>query len=309
MKLYTILDGEIIYKIPQEDNNRPLRDILRKMRLSHSAITRFKRSSAILIDGEVRFADKPVFAGETLSIEIDSSECVKINAEDIDLEIIFEDEFILAVNKPAGMPSHPARRYISGTLANAVAGYLARTSPSSGVHLVNRLDRNTSGVVMIAKNSFSKHLMCERLAIMQKTYIAVAEGIIEEQQAIINAPIARRATSLIERCVREDGQAASTQYSVLGFTEDMTILKVMPQTGRTHQIRVHFAHIGHPLAGDTLYGGHDDLIQRHALHAMQFNLNHPIDNTEIILQADLPDDVLALIPNSLDLSFLHSLAL
>ena len=300
MKIYTINNGKIIYEIPLEDDNKPLRDILRKMRISHSAVTRFKRNAAILIDGNVRFADKPVYAGETLSIEIDSAECVRIDCEDINLEIIYEDEFLLAVNKPAGMPSHPSRRHVSGTLANAAAGYLAKTSPTSGVHLVNRLDRNTSGIVMIAKNSFAKHLMCEQLAVMQKTYIAVTEGIIKEANGVIDAPIARREASLIERCIRNDGQISCTHFTVLDAANDLTIVEVTPKTGRTHQIRVHFAHIGHPLAGDTLYGGHDAQIGRHALHACQFEFKHPINNNPIILHANLPNDMLELIHNSID---------
>lgn len=295
LRLFTVKDGEIIYEIPPEDNNKTLRDVLKKLKLSHNAITRFKRNSAILINGEIRFAGKQVYTGDILTIQLDSSECVRIDAEDINIDIIYEDDFLLVLNKPAGMPSHPSRRHINGTLANAAAGYLARTSPNSGVHLVNRLDRDTSGVVMIAKNSFAKHLMCEKLSTMQKTYIAVTEGMIETKSAVIDAPIARRETSLIERCVRDDGQTATTWYSVIDYSTDRTIVQVKPKTGRTHQIRVHMAHIGYPLAGDTLYGGHADQIGRHALHAWLFEFEHPIDEKALRLEADLPGDMLELI--------------
>ena len=295
MKNYEIENGNITHIITEEDNGKALRDILRKLRLSRAAITRYKKADAIQINGISRRADEAVRSGEILTIIIGAAEEIQVEAENAPLDILYEDEFLLAINKPAGMPSHPSRNIINGTLANIAAGYLLQKEAMPGVHLVNRLDRNTSGIVLIAKSSYIKHLLSQKLSTMHKKYIAIAEGNIETDNGLINAPIARAEDGRIERCVREDGQSSITSYQVIVKKDNYSLLEVSPQTGRTHQIRVHLAYLGHPLAGDTMYGGHDEKIARHALHAWHFGFHHPVKHKDIFLYAPLPEDMIALL--------------
>jgi len=177
---------------------------------------------------------------------------------DPEIPVIFENEDIVIFDKPSGIPVHPSIKHQGDTLGN----YFAYLYPNLTFRAVNRLDCNTSGLCAVAKNSYgASHYQ----GIIKKTYYAVAEGITPES-GIIDAPIAREKESIITRCVREDGQKAVTHYKRLLFNKDYSLLRINLETGRTHQIRVHFAYIGHPLAGDNLYGGKIDIINRQALH-------------------------------------------
>ena len=225
----------------------------RKLGFSSSLVTKVK-FGGVRLNGTVVTMRAAVKNGDTVTVELPEEESENITPMDIPLDILYEDEHILAVNKPRDMPTHPSRGNHLPTLANAVAGYLGTPFV---FRAVNRLDRGTSGIVVIAKNPYAAaklgRAMKERK--IHKKYIAIVEGIPIPSEARIEAPIAREREGELRRVVREDGKAAVTDYKVVGKTDGgNAVLEITLHTGRTHQIRVHMAHIGHPLVGDFLYG-------------------------------------------------------
>lgn len=216
--------------------------------------------------------------GDIIKLNLSDEKFLEPNPE-LKVPVIFENEDIAIFEKPAGMPVHPSIKHQGDTLGNCFA-YLY---PEFTFRPVNRLDCNTSGLCAVAKNSYgASHYQGK----IKKTYFAVAEGITEES-GTINAPIARERESIILRCVREDGQKAVTHYKRLLFNEKYSLLEVNPETGRTHQIRVHFAYIGHPLAGDDMYGGKTDIINRQALHCGIMEIDRKIIKSQ--LSSDISD--------------------
>lgn len=204
--------------------------------------------------------------------------CVQTPNPALTVPVIFENAALLVCDKPAGMPVHPSMLHRDDTLANWFAAY----RPDSGFHLMNRLDRNTSGLCMIAKNVCAAN----RVRGLQKRYYAlVPPGL--HGSGTVDAPIARERDSVITRCVRADGRPAVTHYRVLRELPRATLLELMPETGRTHQIRVHMAHIGFPLLGDALYGGDCSEMQAHALHCGAMTFSEPETGETVTLTAPL----------------------
>lgn len=197
--------------------------------------------------------------------------------------VIYESAHILVCNKPAGMPVHPSMRHREDTLAN----WFAAQHPDCGFHLINRLDRNTSGLCMIAKTAYAAHLLRGR--VYKQYYALVPAGL--HGSGTVDAPIAREQESVITRCVRADGKPAVTHYRVLQEAPHCTLLELTLETGRTHQIRVHLAHIGYPLLGDALYGGDCTILQAHALHCGGLRFPEPETGAEICLHAPLRSDM------------------
>lgn len=214
----------------------------------------------------------------------------EITPEKMDLDILYEDEYLLAINKLPGIVVHPSSYHPNGTIANGVKYYL---NNKRKIRPINRLDRDTSGVVLFAKNEYIQ----ERFVSLEvdKEYIAIVNGTPSPFADIITAKIARKDGSIMERCVSEAGQEAITHYKVLEEHENYSVLSVKIRTGRTHQIRVHMAHIGHPIVGDTLYGTKSELINRQALHSYKTSFVHPITGEEIIIRAELPEDMSTLL--------------
>lgn len=186
---------------------------------------------------------------------------------------MYEDDFAAVVDKPAGLAVHPTLNYPDATLANGWLYRLAGQGRTGVFRPVNRLDKNTSGLVLLAQNAFAAPLLAASAA---KCYLALAEGNIEPGLHTVDAPIARRGDTIIGRCVRQDGKPSLTKLWALASAGGHTLIACRPVTGRTHQIRVHMAYLGHPLAGDTLYGGHTALIQRHALHCAILTFHDPV---------------------------------
>lgn len=203
--------------------------------------------------------------------------------------IAFEDDFLLIIDKPAGMLVHPTVSQWEGTLYDLVKAYYAHKGITADIHPVSRLDKNTSGLVIFAKEPIIQFWLSQ--AEVVKEYLAIAQGHITQQQGMINAPIARKEGSIIERCVDfERGKEAKTAYIVLGYYGNNTLIKLRLFTGRTHQIRVHMAHIGHPLVDDNLYGMPGPQ-SRHALHAYRLAFKHPVGDMLLEITRTLPEDL------------------
>ena len=201
----------------------------------------------------------------------------------LQVPVVYESANILVCNKPAGIPAHPSMLHREDTLAN----WFAAVCPESGFHLLNRLDRNTSGLCVIAKSAYAAHRL--RGQVQKRYYALVPNGL--TGSGTVNAPIARAQESVITRCVRADGKPAVTHYRVIRQTPRCTLLELIPETGRTHQIRVHMAHIGYPLLGDALYGGDCSVLHAHALHCGMMRLPEPGTGEQLSLTAPLRQDM------------------
>lgn len=222
-----------------------------------------------------------------------------LQASDTPLAILYEDDHFLVVNKPANVASVPSHLYADDSMVNRVRGYLMRTHAASQVtHIVTRLDRETSGIVIFAKHHFAHTVLDTQLKQhrLKKTYLCVVSGIIESKHGVIDTPIGREPGSFIKRMVRQDGRSAQTEYWLAKRMPTSTLLRVNLHTGRTHQIRVHMASIGHPLVGDFLYGQQTNpWIHRQALHCASVSFYNPFAQRQITCYAPMPADFAAVI--------------
>lgn len=283
--------------ITEAENGKCLGDYLKKdLGMSRAELSHLKSlDTGIMING-VRVTVRAVLAaGDVLFLDRDDAAAGEnVMPGEIPLDIIYEDGDIIALNKPAGMPTHPSHGHYYDTLANGLAFYFAKKSIPFVFRAVNRLDRDTSGIVLVAKNRASAYRISSEMSRggIKKTYIAAAVGAVYQSGTVI-ANIKRRYESIIERtvCPENEGQYAETRYAPLYTDGKVTLLEVRPVTGRTHQIRVHMAYIGHPLCGDTLYGEESELIGRQALHCSRLEFTHPTTGERITLSAPLKGDM------------------
>lgn len=216
-----------------------------------------------------------------------------IMANSMNLDIIYEDEWFIIINKPAGIAVHPSLLHYSDSLSNGVKFYFDSIDLKKKIRPVNRLDFNTSGLVVFAKCEYVQECLIRQMKenVFRKEYICVVEGNLPLLSGTINLPIGRKLDSIIERIVCDNGQKAITHYEVLRKYDNYSLVKCILETGRTHQIRVHFSYISHPLVGDTLYGHCSDIINRQALHSYKLEFYHPITNKKISFVCDLPNDI------------------
>lgn len=248
-----------------------------------------RQDSGITCNGKFIRSIDTVKKGDIIILKIEDTKILEPNPN-LAVAIAFENENLVIFNKSGGMPVHPSVKHQGDTLGN----FFASLYPDMTFRPVNRLDRDTSGLCVVAKNAYSANLLqnCCR-----KVYFAVVHGITDES-GTIDAPIAREKESIILRCVREDGRNAVTHYKRIYFNEKYSLLEIHLETGRTHQIRVHFSHIGHSLAGDDLYGGKRDDIQRQALHCGIITFTEPVTKEIITVKSELPDDIKKLMKRS-----------
>lgn len=211
----------------------------------------------------------------------------------MDLDILYEDEAFLIINKPAGISIHPSILHYSDSLSNGVRYYYDSINLKKKIRPVNRLDLNTSGLVVFAKNEYIQECLIKQMLndTFKKEYLALVSGIPNKSAGTINAPISRKKGSIIERCISEDGQKSITHFEVIKTFKDYSLVKCLLETGRTHQIRVHMSYIGHSLIGDSLYGQKSDLINRHALHCHKLSFIHPITKKQLEFVCNLPKDI------------------
>ena len=231
--------------------------------------------------------------GDTITINFDYEEDnSNIIPTKMNLNIIFEDDWLLVVNKTAGIAIHPSVLHYSDSLCNGIKFYFDKIGLKKKIRPVNRLDLNTSGLVVFAKCEYIQECLINQMKNNQfkKEYLAVCDGIFNEKSGTINLPIARKENSIIERCISENGQTAITHYEVLKEFDNYSLVKCSLETGRTHQIRVHMSAISHPLLGDSLYGSISDLINRQALHCYNLQFIHPVNNNVLNFYSELPID-------------------
>ena len=279
------------YIIGEKHLNWTLWDYLRKeIKFSRRNLNRLKSNGLILLNGEVVYKNRLIKFGDEIKIFSRDEPSENVIPEFMELDIIYEDTYIIAINKAAGLPVHPTRRYITGTIANGLVYYWNSKGRDIKIMPINRLDKNTSGILLFAKNPHIQHLMAIENAIYLREYIAIVEGYVSEDEGIINKPIAKEPHS-IKRIINPEGQNALTLYKVKNRNNKGSLLKVQLCTGRTHQIRVHMSSIGHPIFGDDLYGGDKELIKRQALHGKNFGFVHPITKVKLKISAPLPKDI------------------
>ena len=276
----------IDFVITDENAGKRIKEFLRAFGVSGSLLKKLKNTeNGICKNGAPARTIDTVFCGDRLQINIEDSGKAPESA-DIKINLLYEDEDLIAAEKPAFMPVHESRNHRGDTLSNAVADICG-----GAFRAIYRLDRDTSGIVLIAKNEFAAAKLAGRV---RKDYYAVVCGKIEGS-GVIDAPIKRERESIIKRCVAPDGESAVTHYTAIKHSEKYTLVKLKLETGRTHQIRVHFAHIGYPLAGDTLYGGSTEEISRQALHCRDIYFTHPVSEDEIHIFCEMPQDMKKLI--------------
>ncbi len=283
------------YTINKNDNFINLKELLKNYFLiSDRLLVKLKHGQKIFVNGEKASVRRVLKEGDFVEINLDFLEKnSNIVPTKMELDILFEDEAMLIINKPAGVPVHPSMDHFEDSLSNGVRFYFHEIDLKRKIRPVNRLDKDTSGIVIFAKNEYVQECLVKQMKTntFVKEYIAVCSGSFDCKAGTIDAPIARKEGSIIERCVSEAGDKAVTHYEVLKIANNYSVVKCILETGRTHQIRVHLAHIGHPLLGDTLYGTSSPLIPRQALHAYKVKFIHPISRKPIELTAKIPNDI------------------
>lgn len=281
-----------------------LKEILKvHFQLSDNLITKLKQNRKILLNSEFTYLDHLVKINDFVEIDLDleeSSENIVPNPN-IELDIVFEDDSILIVNKSAGIPVHPSMNHFTDSLSNAVKYYFNTINLKKKIRPVNRLDKNTSGLVIFAKNEYVQELLIKQMKanIFKKEYLAILVGTLKEKNGVINAPIARKEGSIIEREINEKGFSSITHFKLIRNFEynntKLSLVKFVLETGRTHQIRLHSKYINHPILGDSLYGSSSSFISRQALHAYKINFLHPIKKEPLSFEVPLPEDMLLIL--------------
>lgn len=257
------------------------------LELSDKLIADLKNNKCIKVNGENCTVRIVLKTGDFVSISIPETETSDIVPVKGKMDILYEDEDIIAINKPANMPTHPTRYHINDTLANIVCGYFRE---GFVFRAVNRLDKDTTGIVLIAKNRYSAEMLNRQIRNreIKKEYVAICNGVIE-QEGQIEASIKKETEKGIKRIVSPNGQYAKTKYTPVKSENGCTLVKLYPETGRTHQLRVHMFHIGHPLYGDYLYG-EEIAGTRTMLHCEAMHFTHPSTREKMCLKAPLPND-------------------
>lgn len=283
--------------ITTEQEGRRVRSLLKcELGLSNGLLSRLKQQAgAVRLNGKSARTIDVVHAGDVLSVEVgDTRPGGRFAPIPFPLEILYEDEDLIIINKPAGMATHGSARRCEATVANALAAYLGTESP---FHPVNRLDRGTTGLMCVAKTGYIHDRLRRKLhsESFMREYLAIAFGTVTPQSGAIDLPIVRTGDKTFG--ISAEGAPSLTHYETIGTGGGLTLLKVRPETGRTHQIRVHFAAIGYPLFGDRVYGAATEELTRPALHSRALYLTHPVTGSAIAVSATLPADMKEVILN------------
>lgn len=317
MKTATIID----LIVESDVHTQSMNHIIKQQHISQRMRRRLRNEGIITVNNEPAIWNTLVHGGDHLVMKLTPEQ--EFSLSPMDLDIVYEDEHILVINKAAGVLMHPTSTMRDHTLANGVLYYYQETHQHYDFHPVHRLDKDTSGIVIIAKTSVVQHAFDKKHTPFYKTYDAIVEGKLPSVPLTINWPIGRKPGSIIERYCTNEGKPARTDITVISHNTrpivdkspiidsntitgsnnmadgncetHFTHVQCLLHTGRTHQIRVHVSQLGYPLAGDDLYGGHLDYIQRQALHAARVSFHHPMTNEWLELSADMPQDMKDLI--------------
>lgn len=287
------------YILTENDKDIPIKKIMRReFGFSSRLMTKIKQNKSAYINGESLPGWVTGESGDVLTVRL-PEETSDFEPEQIPIAPVFEDNDLLIINKQPGFVVHPTKGHHAHTIANGLMQYLIDTNQKFKIRFINRLDMDTSGLLIIAKNSHAQDSFMKQMKAntIRKKYIAVVKGIIPENEGTIDLPIGRPDPDRVERWVMtEGGYPSVTHYSVIERFKNHTLVSLILETGRTHQIRVHMAYTGHPVLGDHLYGGENPLlIERQALHSRYLSFNHPVSDKRIDVEAPLHEDMLKLI--------------
>lgn len=284
------------YKIGKEDAGLRVELFLRRKGFSRQNLVEIKRMpKSIMVNGIHYYMKQTLAEDDILKVHISETECSeKIPAVEAPLDIIYEDEDIMVINKSADMPIHPSMNNYYNSLANALAYYFEKQGKPFIFRCCNRLDRDTSGLTIVSKHLVSASILAEQVAerAVHREYLAISRGSVTPSEGTINAPLGRKDGSIIERTIDwEKGERAVTHYRVVEESNGHSLLSLKLETGRTHQIRIHMKHIGYPLVGDYLYNPDMEFIGRQALHSHKMRFRHPITGEMMEFAAPLPEDM------------------
>lgn len=283
------------YVVTAEEDGEILKKVLkRRFRFSRRMFRRLKLAGAILVNGNSVFLNSPVYKGDKVTVFLEEEGAGRVSPEPVPLNIIHEDEDLIILDKQPGVVVHPTKNYQQGTLANGLAYYWSQQGKQHWIRPVTRLDRDTSGLLVFAKHAYTHSFLAKQMeqGRYQRHYLAICHGIVSAEEGSIDAPIARCLENASRRQVTAEGARAVTHYRVLERYPTATLLSLRLETGRTHQIRVHLAHIGHPIIGDSLYGSEEGttFLKRQALHASFIQFLHPRGGIQS-WSSPIPDDM------------------
>ena len=290
------MERTIRYEIPPEMVGHKISEFLHRKGFSNQNLTELKKMNrSILINGEWEYMTYRLQAGDVLEVCIQETDVSqKIPPVELPFPVVYEDEDIVVVDKPAHMPIHPSMKNYENTLGNAAAYYYKEQGKAFVYRCINRLDKDTTGLTILAKHMVSRSILYDAMTAREihREYLAIVEGEDIADEGIVDLPLGRKEDSAIERMVDfEHGDRAVTHYRVLERKNGLTLLSLQLETRRTHQIRVHMKAIGHPLIGDFLYNPQNKQMQRQALHSYKLSFTHPITGEGLHFRTSLPEDM------------------
>ena len=295
---------ELKYKV---DNlkYKNIKDVCKNyFEISDRLLTKLKKNQKIFLNNSSAYINTMLSLNDTIIINLDfEEESENIVPTKMDLNILYEDDYLIIINKPSGIPIHPSISHFKNSLSNGLKYYFNKINLKKKIRPVNRLDKDTSGIVIFAKHEYIQECLIKQMKNnkFKKEYLAILEGYMNKTAGTINLPISRKEGSIIEREINRNGEKAITHFKLIdNFSVDnqeLSLVKFILETGRTHQIRVHSKYINHPILGDSLYGNKSDLINRQALHACKVSFIHPITNEPINIEIPLPLDIKKVLDN------------
>lgn len=282
------------YEVQEKDKGLSIQEVLkRRLGFSTRLLRKLKREGGVTVNKESKWLNEKVKKYDVIEVTFPKEEN-HFTSQSISFSVSYEDEDLLILDKPPGIVVHPTKGHPDGTIANGLMKYMQDHGETFKIRFVNRLDMDTSGLLIVAKNAYAQEELVKQMSkgILKKRYLAIVEGQVAEEKGTIDLPIGIEDEEKIGRAVMADGAPSVTHFQVVKRLKgNHTLLSLLLETGRTHQIRVHLSHMGYPIEGDLLYGGKQERINRQALHAVSLTFLHPRSREEITVTADIPLDM------------------
>lgn len=290
--------------LPLEDGLMIKQIIYGRLKLSRGLVRRMKKGGGVYLNGQSAYITQRVKTGDHLQI-VFADEPTSVTPQPLDLDILYQDDYLLVINKKPDMAVYPTRTYPEKTLANGIAHLWQKQGLKCKIRLLHRLDRETSGVIIVVKDPYTYQIMVNQLRTRQlkRKYLAVVQGFLQKKEGVIDEPIGRSSSMkghALKRAVLSQGKPAQTYYRVVREYKELSLVQLELVTGRTHQIRVHLDWLGHPIIGDDMYFRPSDLIKRQALHAWSIEFKHPLTAENLVVRAPLPQDMLTILRQQLN---------